>query len=172
MSNKKRQKVMEGSLFLRMGGKPRRGGGGYEQQKTTKNEEGFSLFTLWDYWGASGAMGMNSKKQRKVMEGLLRSPVGPPRWAFRDTQKHTLRNQVSALRNWTPQIGSKQSFLHNWRPPNRSQRLVFDACHAPNWSQIVLPAQLDPQIGYPVQVALRNGPQWFKMRVKDSNFVS
>ena len=71
-----------------------------------------------------------------------------------------------ALRNRTPQIGPKSSFLRNWRPPNRSQTLVSDVCHAPNRSQIVLPAQLDPHIG-PKSAILRkwtprNSPQWIK----------
>ena len=70
----------------------------------------------------------------------------------------------------------KKLHLRNWKPPNRSQKLASDACHAPNRSQIVLPAQLDPQIG-PKSVilckwTLPNGPQWFKMRAEGSFFFS
>ena len=75
-----------------------------------------------------------------------------------------------ALRNRTPQIGPKSSFLCNWRPPNRSQTLVFGVCHATNRSQIAPPAQLGPQIGPNSAIVckwmLHKGPQLFKMCAK------
>ena len=91
------------------------GGGGYQPQKTTKNGGGFSLFTLWAFWGASGAMGMNSKKTTKSDGGF----APEPRWASKvGFQRHTE--------------------THIAQPSVRATQL-----DAPNWLQTVLLAQLE-----------------------------